>query len=71
MDGRRIKEWLVENGKSREALAAELGVSGATIQRILSGRYTPPRVMIIALAHVMGVEETTLTATPNQRTAQG
>ena len=48
-----------------EDLAVQLGVSAATIQRILSG-YTPPRPMIIALAHVMGVEESDLTAAPKK-----
>jgi transcriptional regulator with XRE-family HTH domain len=71
MNGRLIKQWLEERGKSREALAVELGVSIGTIQRILSGRYIPPRTTIIALMYVLGVSESDLLNQPGAQRDAG
>jgi transcriptional regulator with XRE-family HTH domain len=60
MNSRLVKDWLQAHDMSREALADRLGVSSTTMQRILSGRKTPPKTTIIALAAIMGIKEVDL-----------
>jgi transcriptional regulator with XRE-family HTH domain len=60
MNGSLVKDWMKAKGMRPADLASRLGVSVCTISRILSGRYKTSKPLQIALAHVMGVDESAL-----------
>lgn len=68
MNGRLVRKWLEKMGMRQEELAVRLGMSMGTVQRILSGKAN--RRTIIALAHIMDIEESELEkASPKSRKA--
>lgn len=66
MNGARVKQWLKERNMRPEELAVRLGVSMGTINKIFAGRPVM-KPIIIALASIMGCEETELCPTPKMQ----
>lgn len=56
MNGLLIRAWLQQRKMRPEELALRAGVSLNTIQKCLAGK-NPSRPVVLALAHVLGVNE--------------
>lgn len=50
-----IKDWLERNRKKQKELASELGVSEATISKIISGERHPGWRLALKMSRVLGV----------------
>jgi len=63
--GRSLEEHRVRLGKTRPALAAEVGVHASTIWRIEHGRFDPAYALKLALSVALSVPMAELWAWPS------
>jgi transcriptional regulator with XRE-family HTH domain len=52
---RRVDDWLESKGKSRAALAGDLGISPSHLSLILSGERTPSLELAVAIERLTGI----------------
>ncbi|MFF0550835.1 helix-turn-helix domain-containing protein [Streptomyces sp. NPDC004311] len=55
-----FRYWTIVRGASNPQLGAAVGRSAQTIRNYASGRHTPSRAVVAALANALGVEVTAL-----------
>jgi transcriptional regulator with XRE-family HTH domain len=53
-----VKVWLIHQEKSQRWLAGKLGVSDATLSKILTGRVSPSPLTLRRLQRVTGIDLT-------------